>query len=352
MQVLRALCLLMLLCSSFVHSAPFPGGGEALVSEAKEWVSSQTGFPQQAIEITAPDRRVSIESCDQTLHFRFPFKGNQRTIEAVCSQPSWKRFMRVKIIDAQLVLAASRDLPSGHSLSKGDLKLVPKTSDVTGAISDFNSALGLTLNQSITQNTFITESILTSEIKAFITQRAYEAGEEIKRADVSMVVQDQRKDNTLTQWPRGLVTASKYIEPKHILSKDDVEQSEYVIVSATNIVRGQVITSELVERQVRASNTIGAQTLSTIEQAIGLEATRTIRAGTALSVSDLTAADLVRKGEKVTLIVSRGALTISVETIALHDAKMGEQVELSNTESGRVVRGIVTGRHQAKGISR
>lgn len=351
MQVLRALCLLMLLCSSLVHSAPFPGGGEALVSEATEWVSSQTGFPHQAIEITAPDRRVSIESCDQTLHFRFPFKGNQRTIEAACRQPSWKRFMRVKIIDAQMVLAASRDLPSGHSLSKSDLKLVPKTSDVVGAISDVNSALGLTLNQPITKNTFITESILTSEIKAFITQRAYEAGEEIRRADVSMVVQDQKTDNALMKWPRGLVTASKYIEPKHVLSKDDVEQSEYVIVSATNIVRGQVITSELVERQVRASNTIGAQTLSTIEQAIGLEATRTIRAGTALSVSDLTAADLVRKGEKVTLIVSRGALTISVETIALHDAKMGEQVELSNTESGRVVRGIVTGRHQAKGIS-
>ena len=90
--------------------------------------------------------------------------------------------------------------------------------------------------------------------------------------------------------------------------------------------------------------------MSTFEEAIGLEATRTIRAGTPLSVSDVTAADLVRKGEKVTLVLTRGALTITVDTIAMEDGKIGEQVELTNTESGKVIRGIVSGRHQARGI--
>ena len=78
-------------------------------------------------------------------------------------------------------------------------------------------------------------------------------------------------------------------------------------------------------------------------------ATRTIRAGTPITIADLTAADLVRKGENVTLTVTRGVLTISVDTIATENGKMGEQVELRNAESGKVIRGIVTGRHQAKG---
>jgi flagella basal body P-ring formation protein FlgA len=107
----------------------------------------------------------------------------------------------------------------------------------------------------------------------------------------------------------------------------------------------------MVEQTIHPRKQIGAQTLSTLEEAIGLEATRTIRAGTPITVSDLTAADLVRKGENVTLTVSRGALTISVDTIAMEDGKMGEQVTLTNAESGKVIRGIVTGRHQAKGIS-
>ena len=123
------------------------------------------------------------------------------------------------------------------------------------------------------------------------------------------------------------------------------------MTSATNIVRGQVITGDMVERTLRPRKQIGAQTLSTLDEAIGLEATRTIRAGTTISLSDLTAADLVRKGEKVTLTVERGALTITVDTIAIEDGKMGEQVELTNAESGKVIRGIVIGRHQAKGIA-
>ena len=57
------------------------------------------------------------------------------------------------------------------------------------------------------------------------------------------------------------------------------------------------------------------------------------------------------EGEKVTLTVERGALTITVDTIAIEDGKMGEQVELTNAESGKVIRGIVIGRHQAKGIA-
>ena len=67
-------------------------------------------------------------------------------------------------------------------------------------------------------------------------------------------------------------------------------------------------------------------------------------------MSDVTAADLIRKGEKVTLVLKRGALTITVDTIAMEDSKIGEQVALTNTESGKVIRGIVSGRHQARGI--
>ena len=90
--------------------------------------------------------------------------------------------------------------------------------------------------------------------------------------------------------------------------------------------------------------------LKQLEAAIGFEATRTLQVGTIITASDLKPADLVRKGESVTLTIVRGALRLTVDTIALEDAKLGEQVPLMNKDSGSEIRGIVTGRNQARGL--
>jgi flagella basal body P-ring formation protein FlgA len=58
----------------------------------------------------------------------------------------------------------------------------------------------------------------------------------------------------------------------------------------------------------------------------------------------------VRKNETVRLTIKRGALEITVEAIALENAKIGEQVLLKNPDSGKEIRGIVTGRHAARGL--
>ncbi len=300
--------------------------------------------------MSAPDRRVPIERCLQPLSFRFPFKGNQRTVEALCQEPSWKRFIRVKISAKTKVVAAAQDLPDGHIINSSDLKIVPYSVSIDGSYSDANDLIGLTLIKPVDTDTVINQSMVINEEVIFTTKRAFEAGELIERTALTRIKTNNPPPNALTKWPTGVITASDYLEANQTLSKSNIEQSEYVVVSATNIVRGQVITRNLISKTLQPKKQIGAQMLSTFEEAIGLEATRTIRAGTPLSVSDVTAADLIRKGEKVTLIVKRGALTITVDTIAMEDGKIGEQVELSNTESGKVIRGIVSGRHQASGI--
>ncbi|RPG22651.1 MAG: hypothetical protein CBB93_000385, partial [Oceanospirillales bacterium TMED33] len=46
MQVSRlSFFSLIALWSSLALSSPFPGSGEALVAEAREWVSQETGYP-------------------------------------------------------------------------------------------------------------------------------------------------------------------------------------------------------------------------------------------------------------------------------------------------------------------
>lgn len=108
MQLFRSsLITLIVLWSSLAWSSPFPGGGEALVNEARSWVSQETGYPSGAIDMSAPDRRVPVDPCDTSLQFRFPFKGNQRTVEALCEVPAWKRFIQIKIDETRRALAVN-----------------------------------------------------------------------------------------------------------------------------------------------------------------------------------------------------------------------------------------------------
>tara|TARA_B100001093_G_scaffold514856_1_gene589858 strand:+ start:846 stop:1904 length:1059 start_codon:yes stop_codon:yes gene_type:complete len=350
MQLTRVISILYIGVWAPLASGAFPGGGVALVNEATSWVSQETGLPSGVIQMSAPDRRVPIKHCEKTLKFRFPFKGNQRTIEAVCQEPSWKRFIRVKVNANTEVVAAAQDLPHGHILNASDLKLVPYLMSIDGSYADPNVLVGLKLVSPIDTGTIIDKSMVINQMAVFTTNRTYEAGELIERTGLTRVETENPPENALTKWPTGVITASDYLEANQTLSKSNIEQSEYVVVASTNIIRGQVINRNLIIRTLQRKKQIGTQTLSMLEEAIGLEATRTIRSGTTLSVSDVAAADLVRKGEKVTLVVTRGALTITVDTIAMEDGKIGEQVELTNAESGKVIRGIVSGRHQARGI--
>ena len=130
----------------------------------------------------------------------------------------------------------------------------------------------------------------------------------------------------------------------------DIEIAERVLIAKTTIVNGQVITENMVESKLEAITSYGPQALTRVEEIIGLEATRTIRAGQRLNASDFVAADLVRKNETVRLIIKRGALEITVETIAMENGKIGEQVVLKNPDSGKEIKGIVVGRHEARGL--
>lgn len=325
---------------------------DVITSNLESWLSEQTSTPAHRIVIPALVNIINQRSCSGQVRFRFPYMGNNRTVELSCLSSDWKVFIPVTIEEKVEAVHTARDLKAGHRLTVDDLSLDAVKKPETGIFARIDKVIGSTLVKALPAGSAIRSDDILIPTQIFITRRSYEAGEVITRADIDREIANRAPlVGALTSWPSGAIIASKYLEPGQTLLNSDIEQSEYVVVSATNIIRGQVITQDMVEQTLRPKKQMGAQTLSTLDEAIGLEATRTIRAGAPITISDLTAADLVRKGEKVKLTVTRGALTISVDTIAMEDGKMGEQVELTNAESGKVIRGIVTGRHQAKGIS-
>jgi flagella basal body P-ring formation protein FlgA len=124
-----------------------------------------------------------------------------------------------------------------------------------------------------------------------------------------------------------------------------------VVVPKRLIQRGTVIEAEMLEEVSQQGGNMDSSLLQSMRDALTAEAVRDLSAGQALRVSDIRRAILVKQGQLVTMTVGdKSGFLITVRVEALQDGRMGEQVKLKNTESGRQISGIVTGPNLVKGV--
>lgn len=347
-QVITALCLFI--CAA-VQANAAPDGVEQLTKSAAQWVADSQSIQPDQVVIRTPDRRARIVPCSTPLAFQWPFSTSQRTLEASCADPQWRYFLQVEITQRTQAVVLTHALTAGTTLSASDLKITQLSTPLPLVIAKPEQAIGKTLLQSMDAGQPLTRDMLDEPTFAFVTSQAYARGEPIRREQLTVQpVQILRDQSALTVWPLDPVITTQPLPEGHRLLKRDIERSSEVVVSAVTIVRNQVITSDMIELKERPNTSLHAQPLSSLAAVVGFEATRTIPAGTPVTRADLREADLVREGENVTLTITRGALSISVDAMAAENGKLGEQVILINPESGREVRGIVTGRNQVSGL--
>jgi flagella basal body P-ring formation protein FlgA len=124
-----------------------------------------------------------------------------------------------------------------------------------------------------------------------------------------------------------------------------------VVVPKRLIQRGTVIEADMLEEVSQQGGNMDSSLLQSMKDALTAEAVRDLSAGQALRVSDIRRAILVKQGQLVTMTVGdKSGFLITVRVEALQDGRMGEQVKLKNTESGRQISGIVTGPNLVKGV--
>ena len=118
--------------------------------------------------------------------------------------------------------------------------------------------------------------------------------------------------------------------------------------------RGTILMPEMLQ-EVDAPAPVNGQVdttqLTSLKDAAMAELVRDMPAGTPLRSHDIRRAVLVKMGQQVMMTVGSGAdFQIRVRVEALQDGRMGEQVKLKNTESGRNMSGVVTGPNAVKGL--
>lgn len=114
-----------------------------------------------------------------------------------------------------------------------------------------------------------------------------------------------------------------------------------VVAARRGIARGDIISRKDVEIVPVRKDRAGLTPALRLDEVVGMAARSTIAAGRPLSLSDLEAPTLVERGKAVLLVFERPGLSLSLRGKAMQDGAEGELIKVMNTQSNRILEGIV-----------
>jgi flagellar basal body P-ring formation protein FlgA len=132
-------------------------------------------------------------------------------------------------------------------------------------------------------------------------------------------------------------------QPTRIQGTARVDVEIELIEVLSDMPRGSLITSEHVRATPGMLRSAPRGAVTSPGLAIGMMTTQQIRTGDFLTERTLERPRLVRRGEVVTMIFETGGLRFTDRATASEDGAAGDEITVSNLESGRSVRALVTG---------
>ncbi|MBE0363757.1 flagella basal body P-ring formation protein FlgA [Pseudoalteromonas ulvae UL12] len=116
-----------------------------------------------------------------------------------------------------------------------------------------------------------------------------------------------------------------------------------LVVTQSALAKGEIITQDKLVIEMRPSHLVRSHHIGSVEELIGSRATRSIRAGSSISLNQICA---VCKGDKVTIYAKHKTLSIKTNGEALENGLIGENILIENSQSGKKIQAQVTGPNQ------
>lgn len=155
--------------------------------------------------------------------------------------------------------------------------------------------------------------------------------------DVAFAHPGRDRGNTVLRIRCPVTPAWKLHLPARIAVFDDVA------VAARPLVKGQIIDVAAVVMQKTDVSRLNHGYFAKLEELRDFEARRNLPRGTVLTPKALTPRRLVRTGQTVTLVLEVGGLEVRSSGEALHAASQGQVVRVRNSQSQKIVEGVVAG---------
>ena len=127
--------------------------------------------------------------------------------------------------------------------------------------------------------------------------------------------------------------------------------SKTVVVTRQLLQRGTELNASMLEEVQRPVMGLDPLAISSLKDVVRAEVVRDIPGGTVLRSYDIKRSLMVKRGQSALLTVGQGAgFQVTVRVEAEQDGYLGEQIRLKNSESGRLISGVVTGPNTLKGL--
>jgi len=120
-----------------------------------------------------------------------------------------------------------------------------------------------------------------------------------------------------------------------------------VVVAKSGINRDEPISENLVQLERRTLSR-EVDFFTHIPQVINQTAKRRIRTGQILSSRKLASQALIEKGNQVVITAAKNGFIASTKGVALEEGQYGNQIDVRNTSSGKVIKAVVTGLNQVQ----
>ena len=157
------------------------------------------------------------------------------------------------------------------------------------------------------------------------------------------VVSQLDYDSRMSRFTAVLSVAGSGMEPINLRVAGQVREMIELPVTTSRLIAGTVLGPDDVHMARIGSNTLRGEVLHTLDQALGLQLTRTIPPGQPLSPNDLVRPTMVRRGSLVRLRLESGGLSVTGQGVALESGATGERIKLQNPGSRTVLEGVVIG---------
>ena len=354
---LHPICRLLagwLLAFAFcVTSAHATTSQEKLFAELSTWAAAQNNASPEQVQISPLDARVQVQACTDSISFDYPF-ANHDSVRARCTKPAWQLFLKLKLSKAQNTVVASHALTAGQLLTEADLELRADFTPAAGVFNERTPVIGRQLKRALAKGQTILAQDLESTLQTVRLRQAMRAGEVITDASVERLTL-QRAAASPTVWlgsslPPGIRLA-RDVQAGQVLQSSDLAESRQVVVAGSNLAAGQTLKPGLLKLEAIEQDKLTRTHLFEMSGLEGSELIRAVRAGEAIRSADLRPALLIKKGELVLFSVGKASeFQVSIRLEALQDGRLGEQIKLRNSESGRTLTGIVSGQGTARGM--
>ena len=126
-----------------------------------------------------------------------------------------------------------------------------------------------------------------------------------------------------------------------------MEWHQNVVVTRRIVENGTVLAPEDIEvRQVRISSPMDA--VSDIRQAVGRMTNRRLPAGERISPGFLLTPPIVHRGDRVFIVVRKGALVLRMQGEAMEDGAAGETIRVRNEQSKKIIEAVIRSKEEVE----